>query len=136
MLTCVRCGRELPSASADSHPFCRDCDAVLAHTAVGSPQIVDAAGPAPKAITLTKIIFGINVAVFVAMVLSGVSLMQPTTWQLIKWGANWGPLSLGSQPWRMLTSNYVHIGIIHIFFNMWCLWNLGQLAERIFDRWT
>ena len=36
----------------------------------------------------------------------------------------------------MLTSNYVHIGIIHIFFNMWCLWNLGRLAERIFDRWT
>ena len=70
------------------------------------------------------------------MVLSGVSVMQPTTWQLIKWGANWGPRSLGSEPWRMLTSNYVHIGIIHIFFNMWCLWNLGKLAERIFDRWT
>jgi membrane associated rhomboid family serine protease len=98
--------------------------------------MVDAAVPAQKAISLTKIIFGINLAVFVAMVLSGVSLTQPTTWQLIKWGANWGPLSLGSQPWRMLTSNYVHIGIIHIFFNMWCLWNLGQLAERIFERWT
>ena len=36
----------------------------------------------------------------------------------------------------MLASNYVHIGIIHIFFNMWCLWNLGLLAERIFDRWS
>jgi membrane associated rhomboid family serine protease len=55
---------------------------------------------------------------------------------LIRWGANWGPLSLGAQPWRMFTSNYVHIGIIHILFNMWCFWNLGQLAERIFDRWT
>src|SRR5207237_2117137 len=36
----------------------------------------------------------------------------------------------------MLTSNYVHIGIVHIALNMWCLWNLGALAERIFDRWT
>jgi rhomboid protease GluP len=36
----------------------------------------------------------------------------------------------------MLTSNYVHIGIIHIALNMWCLWNLGFLAEVIFDRWT
>jgi tetratricopeptide (TPR) repeat protein len=35
-----------------------------------------------------------------------------------------------------LTSNYVHIGIIHIGFNMWCLLNLGALAQRIFDRWT
>jgi rhomboid protease GluP len=36
----------------------------------------------------------------------------------------------------MLTSNYLHIGIIHLFFNMWCLWNLGALAERVFDGWT
>ena len=62
--------------------------------------------------------------------------MSPTQLQLVTWGANFGPLSLGSQPWRMLASNYVHIGAIHIFFNMWCLWNLGRLAERIFDRWT
>ena len=69
------------------------------------------------------------------MVLSGVSPWRPRR-QLVTWGANFAPLSLGSQPWRMLASNYVHIGIIHIFFNMWCLWNLGRLAERIFDRWT
>ena len=70
------------------------------------------------------------------MVLSGVSPLSPTPVQLVTWGANFAPLSLGSQPWRMLASNYVHIGIIHIFFNMWCLWNLGLLAERIFDRWS
>jgi len=70
------------------------------------------------------------------MVLTGVSPANPTTQQLLQWGANWGPLSLGPQPWRILTSNYVHAGIIHIALNMWCLWNLGYLAERIFDRWT
>jgi rhomboid protease GluP len=85
---------------------------------------------------LTQVIVGINVLVFLGMVLSGVSPMSPTFEQLKMWGANYAPLSLGSQPWRMLASNYVHIGIIHIFFNMWCLWNLGRLAERIFDRWT
>jgi len=36
----------------------------------------------------------------------------------------------------MLASNYVHVGLIHLLLNMWCLWNLGALAERIFDRWT
>jgi rhomboid protease GluP len=85
---------------------------------------------------LTQVIVGINVLVFLGMVLSGVSPMSPTRLQLVTWGANYAPLSLGAQPWRMLASNYVHIGIIHIFFNMWCLWNLGRLAERIFDRWT
>jgi rhomboid protease GluP len=69
-------------------------------------------------------------------VLSGVSTLEPTPQQLIRWGSNWGPLSLGPQPWRSLTSNYVRIGIILIFFNIWCSWNLGTVAERIFDRWT
>jgi rhomboid protease GluP len=85
---------------------------------------------------ITKIIVGINVAVFAAMVLSGISLTEPTTQQLLTWGANFGPLSLGTQPWRIFASNYLHIGIIHIALNMWCLWNLGLLAERIFDPWT
>jgi rhomboid protease GluP len=62
--------------------------------------------------------------------------VSPTIPQLLKWGANYGPLSLGAEPWRMLASNYVHGGIIHIALNMWCLWNLGFLAERIFEPWT
>ena len=137
-MTCVRCGRELSSSPVGSRPLCRDCDAVLKNTVAGPPQVMDAAASVRSSspFSLTKIIFGVNLAVFAAMVLSGISLLQPTTTQLVTWGANWGPLSLGPQPWRMLTSNYLHIGIIHIFFNMWCLWNLGQLAERIFDRWT
>jgi len=85
---------------------------------------------------VTTALVGINVAVFAAMVLTGASPVHPAIQQLLKWGANWGPLSLGPQPWRILTSNYVHGGIIHIALNMWCLWNLGYLAERIFDRWT
>ena len=85
---------------------------------------------------ITTTLIGMNVAVFVAMVLMGVSPVEPTVAQLLKWGANWGPLSLGTEPWRMLASNYVHVGIIHIALNMWCLWNLGFLAERVFDPWT
>jgi len=85
---------------------------------------------------ITTTLVGMNVAVFVTMVLTGVSPTQPTVPQLLKWGANWGPLSLGAEPWRMLASNYVHVGIIHIALNMWCLWSLGFLAERVFDPWT
>jgi rhomboid protease GluP len=85
---------------------------------------------------VTSVIIGINVIVFVAMVFSGVSLLEPQNADLIRWGANTGAHTLSVQPWRMLTSNYVHVGLIHILLNMWCLWNLGALAERIFDRWT
>jgi rhomboid protease GluP len=85
---------------------------------------------------ITTTLVGMNVAVFAAMALTGVSPVEPAQVQLLKWGANWGPLSLGAEPWRMLASNYIHIGIVHILLNMWCLWNLGFLAERVFDPWT
>jgi len=135
MQTCVRCGRELPAFSVgEVSPLCRDCRA--------NANLIASASEAPRPVRnrqpflVTQIIVGVNLLVFIAMVLSGVSPMEPTIQQLVTWGANFAPLSLGSQPWRILASNYVHIGVIHIFFNMWCLWNLGRLAERIFDRWT
>lgn len=132
MANCIRCGREIVDGQ-----MCADCEA-----ATNAAQAVTVAARVPQEhsrglhLSVTTIIVGLCVAVYVAMALSGVSPLQPTTQQLIKWGANFGPLSLGSQPWRMLTSNYVHIGLLHIFFNMWCLWNLGKLAERVFPPWT
>ena len=92
--------------------------------------------PELRRLSPTTVLVGLNAAVFVAMVVSGASFIEPTSLQLVKWGANWLPLSLGPQPWRMLAANYVHIGIVHIFLNMWCLLNLGALAERVFDRLT
>ncbi len=85
---------------------------------------------------ITTTLIGMNVAVYVTMVLTGVPPVEPLIPQLLKWGANYGPLSLGPEPWRILASTYVHAGIIHIALNMWCLWSLGFLAERVFDPWT
>ncbi len=66
------------------------------------------------------------------MVLSGVSFWEPTTGQLVHWGANNGTLVLHyGQRWRLVTAMFVHVGIIHIATNMWCLWNLGLLAEPL-----
>jgi rhomboid protease GluP len=92
--------------------------------------------PEFRRLSPTTVLIGLNAATFVAMLVSGVSLIEPSSLQLVKWGANWLPLSLGPQPWRVLVSNYIHIGILHIFLNMWCLLNLGALAERVFDRMT
>ena len=135
MANCTSCGSELPAFSTGPlSTLCRDCQ-----KRENSPPTIPSVIPSDQgssAISLTKILVGANVAVFVVMTLAGASFISPTSAQLLKWGANWGPLSLTTQPWRILTSNYVHIGIIHIGFNMWCLLNLGALAQRIFDRWT
>jgi rhomboid protease GluP len=85
---------------------------------------------------VTRALVGVNVLFFTAMTLTGVSPLAPSPEDLLRWGGNIGTLSLGAQPWRLLVSTYLHVGIIHIGFNMWCLWNLGFLAERIFSPWT
>ena len=130
MAFCHSCGHEYPAGPVC--PYCGAQSTAMPPINVAGQLITRLSERLP--VSATHIIVGLNVLVFVAMAVSGASPLNPTREQLLRWGANWGPLSLGSQPWRMLTSNYVHIGIIHIAFNMWCLWNLGQLAERVLGR--
>jgi len=53
---------------------------------------------------------------------------------MIAFGADFGPLTLNGQWWRLVTSMFVHFGIVHIGLNMWCLWNLGRAAEQLMGR--
>jgi rhomboid protease GluP len=117
------------------------CPACRASAIDARTGYAPAAAPTPRAGArqrppVTSALIGICVAVYVSMVLSGVSPTEPSIRDLLMWGADAGPLTLHGQLWRALTSNYVHGGIFHIAIDMWALWNLGSLAERIFDRWT
>ncbi|MFZ0731166.1 MAG: rhomboid family intramembrane serine protease [Candidatus Sulfotelmatobacter sp.] len=94
-------------------------------------------------ITLTHVLFGANIAVFLAMLLASgeptafLDPMHEFSGALTQhWGANWGPLTLSGDWWRLLTYMFVHGGLLHIGFNMWCLWDLGALSESLYGRWT
>jgi len=82
----------------------------------------------------TRLIVIANLAVFAAMCLvsGGKALTSPGTEMLRAWGANFGPLTLNGEWWRMFSSMFLHIGFVHIAFNMAALWNLGQSAEELF----
>ena len=82
-------------------------------------------------VVVTPVILVINAVVFVLMTLDSGSLFLPPVETLMNWGANYGPLTLDGQWWRMLTSTFVHVGLIHIGLNMWVLWNIAQLVERL-----
>ncbi|HSK43356.1 MAG TPA: rhomboid family intramembrane serine protease [Candidatus Binatia bacterium] len=88
---------------------------------------------ATKPAKATIALLAVNIAVFIAMVASGISFIKPETDQVLRWGADYGPYTLSGQYWRLITSMFLHFGIIHIFGNMWCLWSLGQLAEKLID---
>ena len=85
---------------------------------------------------VTTVLVSLNVAYFVTMLLMGASVWSPEAPYLLELGANFGPLTVTGQWWRLVTSMFVHIGLIHLLFNMWCLWSLGNLAERMFGNWT
>lgn len=120
----------------DPQSICPECRAAIASRSPGQNPLSSRTSVTLARMPLTSAIIGINIAVFLAMVLSGVSAAQPGDADLIRWGANFGSHNLIDQPWRMLTSTYIHVGLVHLLLNMWCLWNLGALAEQIFDRWT
>src|SRR5579859_508368 len=133
MPNCVNCNRPLPSfGSGEAHPLCPQCRQQILGQNVQAQPVRAASLSFP----VTNTLLALNVAIFVVMTLSGVSPMNPTDAQLIRWGANNGLAGLGSEPWRLLTSTFVHAGLFHIATNMWCLWVLGKMAENIFGRTT
>ncbi|WP_213806585.1 rhomboid family intramembrane serine protease [Granulicella sp. dw_53] len=106
-------------------------DAYGAQGNVGPVERTQSRGRNLLSAPATYILVGINVAVFVWMVLHGVSPKEPTTNQLLQYGATNPDYILGGQWWRLLTAIFVHVGLIHIATNMWCLWNLGLLGEPL-----
>jgi membrane associated rhomboid family serine protease/Flp pilus assembly protein TadD len=89
-----------------------------------------------SSITLTQVIFGANVMVFIAMVLASGPSLDFNGQVMLRFGANFGPFTLSGQWWRLLTYMFLHGGLMHIAFNMWCLWDLGALCESLYGRWT
>jgi membrane associated rhomboid family serine protease len=87
-------------------------------------------------ITLTQVLFGANLAVFIAMVLASGPSLDFTGQVMVRFGANYGRFTLSGQWWRLVTYMFLHGSLMHIGFNMWCLWDLGALAESLYGRWT
>ncbi len=85
-------------------------------------------------IIITQGIIAVNILVFIVNLAMGAGIMGPSIQQLIDWGADYGPLTLEGEYWRLLSSTFLHIGIIHIGFNMYALLFIGSILEPLLGR--
>ena len=84
-----------------------------------------------KGFIATPILIDINILVFIVMIASGVGIMSPSTLSLLKWGADFGPLTLTGDWWRTVTCNFIHIGAFHLLMNMYAFMYVGLLLEEL-----
>jgi len=115
---------------------------------------MDGAAPAAKekpsslwSYPATYLLMGINVVVFAAMFRSGpvLGLIHQHAWgeiltaafdrdTLVRFGGTESDLVMQGQWWRLVTGTFVHLTILHIVLNMWCLWNLGLFGEPLLGK--
>jgi rhomboid protease GluP len=125
------------------------CDRLAAFLMATPPEVVQNDSPTRTTAVITSgpvpslkdwfrcatiVLIALNVLVFVLMVLRGVSAFNPTALSVLKWGADYGPLTLHGQWWRMFVSTFLHFGIIHLLFNMFVLFSIGLFMENLAGR--
>lgn len=81
---------------------------------------------------VTYILIAINVILFALMYLIGKGSTHIPT--LLAFGANYKPLVLAGQTWRLLTCAFLHIGILHLLVNMYALYVIGPQLESFFGK--
>lgn len=85
-----------------------------------------------KTAPVTTLLLISFIGLFVIQVLSGADANNPSTEMLIKWGANVLPFTMGDEPWRLVSSAFLHIGLMHLLFNGFAMYFFGQIAEPMF----
>lgn len=83
---------------------------------------------------VTYSIMGINILVFIAMAINGAGIFEANGLVHMKWGSNFGPLTLSGDWWRLITNVFIHFGIIHLAMNMYCLYTVGVYLEPMLGK--
>jgi len=121
-------------------PSFADAYDVQAHGRISGPsEAIRAAFLRPAKPRVTQTLIAINVAVFLIGMLIA---MRAPNGQLATFdenslrltGAISGETLANGQWWRLLACCFVHFGGIHLFMNMYALWVLGPIQERLWGR--
>jgi len=123
MPSCLKCGAALAVNEEGVAPVLCDRCAGVATGRARRTMAMGGLGTYP----VTAALLTINIVAFILQMAPGLNVTN--------WGINYGPLTLSGQYWRLFTAGFLHGGFLHIALNMWCLWSLGRLSERLFGKW-
>jgi membrane associated rhomboid family serine protease len=77
----------------------------------------------------------INIIVFILMVIDGAEFFDVRNGLVhIKWGSNVTAFTLSGDWWRLITSMFIHFGIIHLAMNMYALYVAGVYLEPMLGK--
>ena len=83
---------------------------------------------------ITLILFALCVGIFCYLA-QWMSYEEVDQSALIHLGANVASLSLSGEPWRLLSSVFLHSSFSHLLMNMFALLVVGAVTERILGKW-
>lgn len=86
-----------------------------------------------KRFFITPILIDLNILVFIILSLLGVNPFYPRTEDLIKFGALTSQFSNGEY-WRIISSMFMHGGIMHLSMNLVVLGIIGFFSENVFGQ--
>ncbi len=98
-------------------------------------SLVDLMRDSPWKAPITVVLVVANVVVFLLMLRQGAGFWHSASTVQLAWGANFGPATQDGQWWRLGTALFLHFGVVHLGLNMWALWDVGRLVERLYGRW-
>lgn len=84
---------------------------------------------------ITPLLLHLNLVVYALLAFTATDPLAPTGRELVAWGSNFSPLTLHGQPWRLLTSCFLHGGVAHLLLNGLGLLFLGAMLEPLLGRW-
>ena len=94
--------------------------------------------PEPKAKlplpVVTIVLAAMNIAAYGLAMAAGADPMAPTPDQIFDLGGNFGAVTLDGESWRLLTSMFLHFGLLHIAMNMVGLIDGGRHVEGMYGR--
>lgn len=135
-LQCTRCGRPacpdcLREASVGYQ--CVDCVAEGARTAPRWRTVAGASRPGKP--VMVPILIAVNVAIFVLTAVVAGSVSDNYDSALFR-ETSLVPLDVaGGEWWRLVTSGFLHFGLLHLAFNMFAMWVIGREVETVLGRW-